>query len=174
MAPEVLSPSGAPDASWETGAGRTEGRAGRPQDALWSAGLGIAVSGTTATARPNTDAWTASTSAGVATSASSGRRRRNEPIQNRLPETRLLHLLHLLACSVSAALLVNVLVDAAKGERQMKDIELSWQSTPRLWMAYRKGQCFCEDCRHKVPVGLAGTELGAILDLAEKEAERRD
>jgi hypothetical protein len=50
-----------------------------------------------------------------------------------------------------------------------RDIELSWQSTPRLWQAYRKGQCFCEECSHKAAVGHGKNELAAILDLAEKE-----
>jgi hypothetical protein len=48
-------------------------------------------------------------------------------------------------------------------------IELHWQSTPALWAAYRKGQCFCEDCRGKVPVGFGKTKEAATTDLIEQE-----
>jgi hypothetical protein len=50
-------------------------------------------------------------------------------------------------------------------------IELDWQSTPALWMASRKGQCFCEDCRYKATVGLGKTREAATADLLELEAD---
>lgn len=56
----------------------------------------------------------------------------------------------------------------------MTEIELSWQSTPALWMASRKGQCFCEDCRYKASVGFGKTQTAAMADLIEQEAERGD
>ena len=48
-------------------------------------------------------------------------------------------------------------------------IEFSWQSTPQLWMAYREGQCFCEDCRYKATVGFGKTKEAATADLLENE-----
>ena len=50
---------------------------------------------------------------------------------------------------------------------RMSDIELDWQSTPALWMAYRKGQCFCEDCLRKA--GLGKTKEEAVAELIEME-----
>lgn len=51
------------------------------------------------------------------------------------------------------------------------EIELSWQSTPALWMAYRRGQCFCEECSYKATVGLGKTKEAATAELIEKERE---
>ena len=53
-------------------------------------------------------------------------------------------------------------------------IELDWQSTPELWMASRKGQCFCEECRYRASVGLGKTESEAVADLIEKEGSFGD
>ena len=50
----------------------------------------------------------------------------------------------------------------------MNDLELDWQSTPALWMAYRKGQCFCEECRYSVTVGYGKTKEEAVADFNEK------
>lgn len=52
----------------------------------------------------------------------------------------------------------------------MNEIQLSWQSTPALWMALRNGQCFCEDCRYSATVGFGKTQTAAVADLIDKEA----
>lgn len=51
------------------------------------------------------------------------------------------------------------------------DLELDWQSTPALWLAYRKGQCFCEDCRYSVTVGTGKTQDEAVADFNEKSRD---
>ena len=51
----------------------------------------------------------------------------------------------------------------------MTPIELEWQSTPGLWMAYRSGQCFCEDCRRRYQAGFGKTKEAAIQDLVLHE-----
>ena len=50
------------------------------------------------------------------------------------------------------------------------DIEFSWQSMPAVWAAYRKGYCGCEDCRHRIPMGLGETKADAAADLLDREA----
>ena len=51
-----------------------------------------------------------------------------------------------------------------------EEIEFAWQSTPAVWAAYRKGYCGCEDCMHRIPMGLGATKQDAAADLIEREA----
>lgn len=52
----------------------------------------------------------------------------------------------------------------------IRDIEIQYQSTPRLWMALREGYCGCGEC--KFPVGYGKTPMEALADLMEQEEEQ--
>jgi hypothetical protein len=56
----------------------------------------------------------------------------------------------------------------------MTKIELSWQSTPALWMATREGLCWCEDCRGKHTKGFGKTKEEALADFHEQEGAFSD
>ena len=56
---------------------------------------------------------------------------------------------------------------------QMEPIETSWQSTPVIWMAYRAGQCWCDECGRKNATGYGKTKEDAIAELLEREDDDR-
>jgi hypothetical protein len=50
----------------------------------------------------------------------------------------------------------------------MTDIDLTYHSTPALWIATKKDQCGCEDCAGKFPWGAGRTREEALADYREK------
>lgn len=52
------------------------------------------------------------------------------------------------------------------------DIRIDFQSTPRLWMAYREGTDFAEDSRPTY--GLGKTPIEALAHLIEQELEAEE
>jgi hypothetical protein len=56
----------------------------------------------------------------------------------------------------------------------MAEIDLTWHSTPQLWVAVREGQCGCEDCAGKFPFGMGKTKEAAVKALRDSEADACD
>jgi hypothetical protein len=53
----------------------------------------------------------------------------------------------------------------------MNDIDLTWHSTPQLWIAMRKGYCGCTACMNTQPFGMGKTQEAATKALLEYEAD---
>jgi hypothetical protein len=51
------------------------------------------------------------------------------------------------------------------------DIDLTYHSTPGLWVATKKDQCGCEDCAGKYPWGMGRTKEEAVADYRERAEE---
>ena len=51
--------------------------------------------------------------------------------------------------------------------RVVRDIELTFHSTPQLWAAKREGYCGCHGCQGKIPIGWGKTETAALANLIE-------
>jgi hypothetical protein len=51
----------------------------------------------------------------------------------------------------------------------MNDIDLTWHSTPQLWIAMRHGVCCCPEC--KPPFGMGKTKEEAVARLREWETD---
>lgn len=49
------------------------------------------------------------------------------------------------------------------------ELELSWESTPAVWMATLPGLCWCEDCRGKHVKGFGKTKDEAVADFNENQ-----
>jgi hypothetical protein len=49
------------------------------------------------------------------------------------------------------------------------EIDLSWHSTPQLWVATKKDACGCGEC--KQPYGMGKTKEQAVADLLEQAVQ---
>jgi hypothetical protein len=56
----------------------------------------------------------------------------------------------------------------------MTDLDLTYHSTPALWIATKKDACYCQDCVGKQPFGMGKTKEAAVKALQEYEDEQAD
>lgn len=54
----------------------------------------------------------------------------------------------------------------------VRDIQITFASTPQLWQAAREGECYCPECHPNV--GLGRTPIEALAHLIELELDSEE